>query len=154
MPLSKPLYHIIPGKLWPENSAEEKKRLFELLVSLAAMQVLTVFHLLFNLLTKSFTCLVCDAGTVLVVFLAITCLINNKLNCVLNTLFTVPIFVYAYYIADFSTHPPLAETVYHSVGWLLTGAFFLFYFSESDFKIVLYSVLSLFTCTSYPKPIH
>jgi PAS domain S-box-containing protein len=145
MALSKPLYHIAAEKLWPENSADEKKRLFELLVSLATIQLLVVFHLLYNLITGSFSCILCDAGTVLVAVVAITCLLNNKLNCVLNTFFTIPIFVYAYYIADFSVHPPLTETVYHSVGWLLTGAFFLFYFSESDFKIVLYSVLSLFT---------
>lgn len=146
MPLSKPFYHIITEKLWPDVSGVEKKRLFELLGSLAVLQVGAFIHLVFSLLSGNENfCFICDAGLVLVAFLAITCLLNNKLNCALNTFFTVPLFVYAYYIADFSIHPPLTDTVYQSLGWLLAGAFFLFYFSESDTKIVLYSVLSAFT---------
>jgi hypothetical protein len=55
------------------------------------------------------------------------------------------LFVYAYYISDFTIHPQLTNTVYQSVGLLLAGAFFLLYFSHSESKIILYSVLSVVT---------
>jgi len=143
MALSKPFYHIVTEKLWPKSSGEERKRLFELLVTLSSLTLAALIHLIFRLIigAENF-CFICDAGLVLVAVMAVAFFLNNKFNAALNTFFSVPLFVYAYYIADFSVHPPLTDTVYQSVGWLLAGAFFLFYFSDSISKIILYAILS------------
>ena len=144
--MNKPFYHIITEKLWPESSVENKKKLFELSVAVAILGVATLINLFIKLVASSGSfCLICDIGLILIPVLALTCLFNSKINCALNTIFTVPLFVYAYFISDFSIHPQPADTVYQSVGWLLAGAFFLFYFAESETKIVLYSILSAFT---------
>ncbi|MFW5774147.1 MAG: ATP-binding protein, partial [Tangfeifania sp.] len=95
--------------------------------------------------TEVNSCLMCDAAMTLFAFLAITCVIKNRLNCALNTLFAVPILIYAYYISDFYDHAPLTETMYQSLWWLLGGTLFLFYFSESDSKLFLFLILSVFT---------
>jgi hypothetical protein len=146
MPLNKPFYHIITEKLWPESSVENKKKLFELFIAVAVLGLATLVNLLIKLVGSSGSfCLICDIGLILVPVLALTCLFNSKINCALNTVFAVPLFVYAYFISDFSIHPQPADTVYQSVGWLLAGAFFLFYFAESETKIILYSILSAFT---------
>jgi PAS domain S-box-containing protein len=144
--LNKPFYHIITEKLWPESSAENKIKLFELFIAVAILGIGTLINLIIKLAgsTGNF-CLFCDIGLILIPVLAITCLLNSKINCALNTIFAVPLFVYAYFISDFSIYPQPADTVYQSVGWLLAGAFFLFYFTESETKIVLYSILSAFT---------
>ncbi len=144
--MNKPFYHIITEKLWPESSAENKKKLFELFIAVAILGVATLINLIIKLTAGSGSfCLICDIGLILIPVLALTCLLNSKINCALNTVFAVPLFVYAYFISDFSIHPQPADTVYQSVGWLLAGAFFLFYFAESETKIVLYSILSAFT---------
>jgi PAS domain S-box-containing protein len=144
--LNKPFYHIITEKLWPESSAENKIKLFELFIAVAILGIGTLINLIIKLAGSSGNfCLFCDIGLILIPVLAITCLLNSKINCALNTIFAVPLFVYAYFISDFSIYPQPADTVYQSVGWLLAGAFFLFYFTESETKIVLYSILSAFT---------
>jgi len=144
--LSKPLYYIITEKLWAENPQSDKKRLFELLVVFSIIQFATLFHFVFNLFqTEINSCLACDAAMVLFAFLAITCVIKNRLNCALNTLFAVPVLIYAYYISDFYAHAPLTETMYQSLWWLLGGTLFLFYFAESDSKVFLFLILSVFT---------
>lgn len=146
MPLSKPFYHIITEKLWPGRSGEDKKKLFEILVSVSILLLVSVINLGIHLFAfgKSF-CLICDIGLILVAFLAVTCILNSKINCALNVFFSVPLFVYAYYISDFSIHTQPSNTVYQSVAWLLAGAFFLFYFAESETKILFYSFLSAIT---------
>ncbi len=115
-------------------------------MALIILQLAALIYFLYNILTSSGSlCLICDIGLVLVAFLSLTCLLNSKFNCSLNTLFTVPLFVYAYYISDFSLHSMPSETIYKSLAWLLAGAFFLLYFSESESKTILYSVISIFT---------
>ena len=114
-----------------------------MLVSLALLLLAALIRLTFRFIINAENfCPICDIGLVLVAVLSVSFFLNNKFNAALNTFFTVPLFVYAYYIADFSAHPPLTDTVYQTVGWLLAGAFFLFYFSESISKIILYSILS------------
>src|SRR6056297_320355 len=99
MALSKPLYHIISENLWTKNSQQEKKRLFELLVAIVLIQVATLGNLVVNFFKSgSNPCHLCDIGLVVLAFLALMCLLGNRLNCTLNTLFAVPVFVYAYFI--------------------------------------------------------
>ena len=90
-------------------------------------------------------CLLCFAGMFVVALLAVICLIRGKYNCALNTFFAIPFFVYAFYISNFYDHPPLLETAHHSMWWLIAGLMVLFYFSESETKIVFYSLFSFFT---------
>jgi len=137
---------MITEKLWPENSGENKKRLYEMLIAVSALLLISVINLVIKLFAvhENF-CLICDIGLVLIAILAFTCTLNAKINCVLNTFFSVPLFVYAYYISDFSAHARPSDTVYQSVGWLLVGAFFLLYFTKSEAKIILYSIISAVT---------
>ena len=146
MALNKLIYHTVKEKLWPGVKEADQQKLFELLVPHASIFIAALLHFLFRLFSSSGSyCIICDAGLVLVSFLAITCLLNKRIKCVLNTTFSIPLFVYAYYISDFSIHPQLTDTVYQSVGLLLAGAFFLLYFSQSDSTIIFYSILSFFT---------
>ncbi|HKJ77931.1 MAG TPA: ATP-binding protein, partial [Prolixibacteraceae bacterium] len=68
-----------------------------------------------------------------------------KTNCALNTLFTIPIFVYIFYISDFTDHPALMDTVSHTLWWLLGGLVFLIYYSETGSKTTFYYILSFIT---------
>jgi len=86
-----------------------------------------------------------NAGLVMVAFLAVICVLNGRLNCVIYILFTLPVFIYAYNISDFVSHPSDWHTVYNSGLWLIAGAFLIMYFSGSDSKVVLYFLISLFT---------
>lgn len=134
---------MITEKLWPENSGENKKKLFEMLITVSVLLLASVINLGINLFAENESfCLICDTGLVLVAVLALACILNAKINCALNTSFSVPLFVYAYYISDFSIHTQPSDTVYQSVGWLLAGAFFLLYFAKSETKIILYSLIS------------
>jgi PAS domain S-box-containing protein len=146
MPVSKPFYYMITEKLWTESSDEVKKKLFEILISVSVLLLASIINLAIKLfaVSESF-CLICDIGLVLVAFLSLTCILNAKINCALNTFFSVPVFVYAYYISDFSIHAQPSDTVYQSVMWLLGGAFFLLYFAKSEVKIFLYFIISAVT---------
>ena len=146
--MSKPFNHIITEKLWASYSPNEKKRLFEILAITALIQLITLGNFVQNLIAPgSMECILCDIGLLIVPALALVCLVRGKINCALNTLFTVPLFIYAFYISDFNNHPALIETVHHSLWWLLAGLLVLFYFSETDSKIVFYFLLSFFTLT-------
>lgn len=148
MTLKKNFYHIISDKLWTEKTDSEKRRLFELLAVVSFLHIIALVNFTYNLLQSSGnSCFLCDVGMVLVAFFAFICLLNNKLNCTLNTFFTIPIIIYAYYISDFRVHAPLNDTVFQSIGGLLAGGILLFYFAESDSKVIFYFMLSLFTLT-------
>ncbi|MFW6310220.1 MAG: PAS domain-containing sensor histidine kinase [Prolixibacteraceae bacterium] len=144
--MSKPYYHIVTEKLWASYSPNEKKRLFELLVIATVIQLLTLANFIQNALTPDRSdCFICSLGLLIVPVLTIICLIRGKANCALNTVFTIPLFLYAYYISDFNSQRPLIETVHHSMWWLLPGLLLLFYYSKTDSKIILFFLLAFFT---------
>ncbi len=144
--MSKPNYNRITEKLWAGNSPNEKKRLFELLIISSIIQLVTLLSFINStFISENPGNFLLWFGLLIVPALAIICIINNKITCALNTLFTVPVFIYAFYVSDFNDHPPLIETVYQSVWWLTTGLVVLFYFSESDSKIIFYYVFALIT---------
>jgi PAS domain S-box-containing protein len=95
--------------------------------------------------SSEISCFVCNAGLVAIVALALVCSLRGKISCTLYTLFAAPLFIYAYYISDFSEHPPLIETVYFSLWWLTAGLLVLIYFAESESLITTYAILSLLT---------
>jgi len=57
--------------------------------------------------------------------------------------FLIPVFLYGYYISQFSAHLPPIETVHYSMWWLLVGLMLLFFFTKDDIRIVLYFLMSM-----------
>lgn len=144
--MDKPLFHIISEKLWAENSPTQKKHLFELLIVFSFFLFATAANFAIKIFNPTLTsCIFCDIGIFLVAAFGALCISKARINCALNTLFVVPVIVYAYYISDFSDHAPVSDTIYHSLWWLLGGTFFLFYFSDSDSKLFVFLFLSVFT---------
>jgi PAS domain S-box-containing protein len=132
--------------LWTGYPAGEKKQLMQLLVVAAVVQLSALFNLIFNWISNPENgCFLCDFGVVLMALLALVLVINGKINSALYTIFSIPLFIYAFYISDFSQHPPLIETVYFSMWWLLGGLLILLFFAESNSILVSYGILSLFT---------
>ena len=58
--------------------------------------------------------------------------------------FSIPVFLYGYYLSEFSAHLPPIETVQYSSWWLIGGLVFLYFFSKDDIRIVLYFLASVF----------
>ncbi|QGY45404.1 PAS domain S-box protein [Maribellus comscasis] len=144
--MSKRFSHIISEKFWSHVSEEEKQRLFSLFIIIILALIVTVANFVYKLFFYSGnSCFVCNAGLVAIVTLAGVFCLRGKINSVLYTAFTIPIFLYAYYISDFNDHPPLIETAYYSLWWLLGGLLVLIYFAESESLITTYSIISLFT---------
>ncbi len=75
----------------------------------------------------------------------ILCTLNGKANCTINSVFTIPVFIYAYFISDFNSHIPAPDTIYSSVACLFAGLVFLLFFSKSETKIKIYFLLSILT---------
>jgi len=60
-------------------------------------------------------------------------------------IFMLPIFIYGYYISQFSAHQPPIETVYFTVWWVIGGLIFLYFFSTNETKILFFFIVSLLT---------
>ncbi|MFA5588874.1 MAG: PAS domain-containing sensor histidine kinase [Mariniphaga sp.] len=134
------------GKIWTTAFSHRKERNFELLISLLVLQfaaLLLLFSRIFG--DTDSACLICDFFLFIAASLAIIFHLRSKFNSALNLFFTVPFFVYGYYISDYTLHLTSPDTIYLSAFWLLAGAFFLLYFSETDSKPLLYSAISIFT---------
>lgn len=118
----------------------------ELISVLFVASVVSLLHFVYELFTGNPAPLVvCDAGIFGVTCTAFYFVLKNRSALALNMVFSVPLFVYAYYISEFTIHPNLSGTIYQSAAMLLAGAFFLLYFSPTITKILIYSVLALFT---------
>ena len=140
------LNKILAEKIWAARSNTEQKRLFQLLTIWAVVAVYAILLLLFHIIVKQTNnFIVSDAVLISVTGLAGLCLINGKIKCAVNSIFAVPLFVYAYYISDFIPHSPVADTVYSTLIWLFSGLAFLLFFSESGVKIKLYFFIAAFT---------
>ena len=132
--------------MWPNFPANNTVQLFKLLVVLVVLFLLALSNLIINLaLNSETTCFICDLGVTITLFLGGVCIINGKKDCVLYLTFSIPLFIYAYYISDFSEHLPLIETVYNSVWWLFAGLLFLFFVAESNTITFFYFVLAMVT---------
>ncbi len=60
-------------------------------------------------------------------------------------IFLTPVFLYGYYISEFSSHLPPIQTVHFSSWWMIAGLMYLYFFTKEDAKIILYAILSLIT---------
>ena len=76
---------------------------------------------------------------------ALVCTINGKVKCSTNSVFVIPLVLYAYYISDFNRHLPYIDTVYITTAWLLTGMLFLLFYSDTEGKIWFYFLISIIT---------
>lgn len=72
------------------------------------------------------------------------CILKNNTNCVEYSIFSIPFFVYAYFISDFIPHAQIDETVYSSLFWVVTGLLFLLFFDETGLKVKFYFPISFF----------
>lgn len=144
--LIKILQHILTEKLWSSKSDQEKKMLFQLFVIWAVSGLASLFFLLFNLIFNSGNfCPICNIAFIIMNAVAIICTINGKIRCSTNTVFAIPLILYAYYISDFNQHPPYIDTVYNTVAWLTAGLIVLLFYSETNAKIGFYFLISFIT---------
>ncbi|WP_167619727.1 sensor histidine kinase [Maribellus sediminis] len=60
-------------------------------------------------------------------------------------IFLIPVFLYGYYISEFSSHLPPSQTVHFSAWWMIAGLIYLYFFTKEDTKVILFSILSLLT---------
>jgi PAS domain S-box-containing protein len=136
-------YKILSKKFWGGYSNTEQKELFQLLTIWAIIAVFTIFLFFFHFEIKETSNYVVS-DVLLISFTAIIglCLINGKTNCVVNSFFSVPLFVYTYYVSDFINHSPVTDTVYSTLVWLIAGLAFFHFFSDLGEKIKLYFLIS------------
>ena len=140
------LQKILSKKLWAGHSGIEQKRLFQLLIIWAILLICAVSLFLINFIFNTYNAsLIIDIPLILVISINIIRTIHGKINSTINSIFSIPIFIYAYYISDFNSHLPVADTIYFSVAWLFAGLVFLLFFSESGTKIKFYFLLSILT---------
>lgn len=119
------------------------QRLRAMGISLVSIVILAGLNFTFQWVTgAAHFCIFSHAVLVLAGFFALGCLVNRKINCVLNTTFLLPLLIYFCNGSEFSVQAGISGSVYYSVGWLLAGALFLFYFSDSKIKIIFYAILS------------
>ncbi len=140
------LYKISAERLWATHSSTEQKRLFQLLIFWAILVVFALLLALFEIVAQPENgCIICNIALVSMVVFALLCTINGKTECAVNVIFSVPLFVYAFYISSISLHASIAETIYTSLAWLFAGLVFLLFFSQSSQKIMLYFLIGVFT---------
>lgn len=131
---------------WKNRPASQIQMLLQLLLITVIFLLTSLSTLLFNIeIDSGVNCLICDIGINIVLLIALFFVVKGNLNLVNYLVLTVPVFVYSYYISDFSQHPPYFESIYHSLSWLLAGLLFLAYFSGSQSLLVFYFLLSVFT---------
>ncbi|MFA7489609.1 MAG: PAS domain-containing sensor histidine kinase [Mariniphaga sp.] len=136
-------FHSITERIWPGIDDQEMQRLRAMGISLVSIVILAGLNFTFQWVTgAAHFCIFSHAVLVLAGFFALGCLVNRKINCVLNTTFLLPLLIYFCNGSEFSVQAGISGSVYYSVGWLLAGALFLFYFSDSKIKIIFYAILS------------
>ena len=140
----KRIYKILAERFWAAKTDNEKRQLFQLLLFWGVAGVLLLFLSIRELVLSApqsdlVSYLLLLSGSIL----AVVCTFNAKKNCATNVIFSLPVFIYAYYISDLTQHAPLIETVHLSVWWLMAGLIFLYYFSMMEFRVILYFFVSL-----------
>jgi PAS domain S-box-containing protein len=118
----------------------------QLLILWAVVEVLACCYLLYNAVFNfSDSCLICNILIVAMATLPIICVFNGKSRCSINSVFILPLVLYALYFSDFNHNISTDDTIYYTVFWLHAGMIFLLYFSESNIKIRTYFFIGLIT---------
>ena len=140
----KRIYKILAERFWAAKTDHEKRQLFQLLLFWEVAGVLSLFLSIRELiLAAPKSDLVSYLLLLSVSILGIVCTFNAKKNCATNVIFSLPVFIYAFYISDLTQHAPLIETVHLSVWWLMAGLVFLYYFSLMEIRVIIYFFVSL-----------
>lgn len=140
----KRIYKILAERFWAAKTDHEKRQLFQLLLFWGVAGVLSLFLSIRELiLAAPKSDLVSYLLLLSVSILGIVCTLNAKKNCATNVIFSLPVFIYAFYISDLTQHAPLIETVHLSVWWLMAGLVFLYYFSLMEIRVIIYFFVSL-----------
>ena len=61
----------------------------------------------------------------------------------------LPVFIYGYYISEFSAHLPPVETVHFTAWWMIAGTLFLYFFSKDDARVLLFALISVLTIAAH-----
>ena len=120
--------------------------LFQLLIIWAISGLGSLLFLIYNLIFNPGNfCIICNTVLIVMNAVGLVCTINGKVKCSTNSVFIIPLVLYAYFISDFNQHLPYVDTVYITTAWLLTGMLLLIFYSESDGKIWFYFLISIIT---------
>lgn len=140
------LQKILAIKFWASESANKQKLLSQLLAIWLIIGSISIVIALTHLLSPGNQhCIICDLLLVAISVLSFVCLLNAKSNCAINLVFSIPIFIYGYFISDFNSHLPPLETVHYTTWWLIGGLLFLYFYSRNESRIVLYAAVALVT---------
>lgn len=138
------IFNITKNQFWADLPKESQKQLFSLLsvwlILGMAMLVVLISHIFFP---NAVLCIICDLLLLATSILATVCTLNGKSKCAVNIVFFIPVFLYGYYISEFSTHLPPIETVHFSLWWMFAGLIFLYFFSKEILQISLYFLISI-----------
>ncbi len=61
----------------------------------------------------------------------------------------LPVFIYGYYISEFSAHLPPIETVHFTTWWMIAGLLFLYFFTRDEARIILFFLLALLSVSGH-----
>jgi len=140
------LFTILSTKFWVEHSNQDKKKLFQLLIVWASIETFALLLLLYSLFFNfDESCFFCNVLLITMAALPIICAINGKINCSVNSIFVLPLVLYAFYFSDFNPNLPTTDTIFITVFWLHSGLIFLLFFSETNIKIRTYFILGIIT---------
>lgn len=142
--LLKKTYKILAEKFWAAKTSKETKQLFQLLLFWGVVAFLSLFLSVREFVVSNPQwCIVCNILLLSTAVLAIVCTLNARKDCAINVIFSLPVFIYTFYISDLTQHSPLMETVQLSAWWLMAGLVFLYYFSFLETRIIIYFFVSL-----------
>ena len=132
--------------LWADQSPHDRKKLWQLLMVWAIVEIFALLFFLYNLLfSYENICFICHILLISIAFLPIICAINSRINCSVNSVFLLPLVLYSFYFSDFNPIATTSDTVYITIFWLHIGLVFLLFFSETNRKIRSYFFIGLIT---------
>ncbi len=138
------LFKILAGKYWAAESENKQKQLFQLLIIWFIIGSLSLVLGIIHLTNPSpQSCIICDFLVIVIAIMAGVCTLNSKSNCALNLAFSVPVLNYAFYISEFSPYLAPIDTIYFATWWYIAGLVYLYFYSKSDSRIVLFGLVSL-----------
>ena len=132
--------------LWADQSPHDRKKLWQLLMVWAIVEIFAVLFFLYNLLfSYESICFISHFLLISIAFLPIICAINSRISCSVNSVFLLPLVLYSFYFSDFNPIATTSDTVYITIFWLHIGLVFLLFFSETNRKIRSYFFIGLIT---------
>jgi PAS domain S-box-containing protein len=132
--------------LWADKSPHDRKKLLQLLIVWAIVELFALLFFLYNLLfSYERICFISHFLLISIAFLPIICAINSRISCSVNSVFLLPLVLYSFYFSDFNPIATTSDTVYITIFWLHIGLVFLLFFSETNRKIRSYFFIGLIT---------